>query len=398
MKNHLNITRFLLVFLLLSISILPFDLSYSSNPVLANTTSHYRVVTDTPNLIGEWKINANNSVGKFTIIEQTGQLFSGTVNIDSGRTEQLVDGKIIGNTISFTRMWTSDLKQDYSGTLTIDSQNNATIVGTFTQGRKDSISQFPGPYKWTASSVLTPLVPIIPSTPTIIENNAEAFVYGARIMWQPAQGLGYRLFRSKIQSEIGISVTDFFITGTSYADVNTDPNTTYYYTVKPVLAEANPLQSIDEKLGDTIATFTVTTGNEILNPGVHKNFIMLKLDNPNMSVNGVSQEVDPGRGTTPMIISSRTMVPIKAIIESMGGVLEWDNATQMITIKARGVSLQMWVGKKDIKINGVSKTIDVAPVVKNSRTFVPVRFAAENLNCKIDWITSTKEAVIIYEE
>jgi len=40
----------------------------------------------------------------------------------------------------------------------------------------------------------------------------------------------------------------------------------------------------------------------------------------------------------------------------------------------------------------------VVPVLKNERTFVPIRFAAENLNCKVDWINSTQEAVIVYEE
>jgi hypothetical protein len=58
----------------------------------------------------------------------------------------------------------------------------------------------------------------------------------------------------------------------------------------------------------------------------------------------------------------------------------------------------MWLGKTDITINGVNKKMDVAPASKNGRTFVPVRFAAENLNCKVDWINSTKEAVIVYEE
>ena len=42
--------------------------------------------------------------------------------------------------------------------------------------------------------------------------------------------------------------------------------------------------------------------------------------------------------------------------------------------------------------------MDVATATKNNRTFVPVRFAAENLDCKVDWINSTKEVVIVYEE
>lgn len=239
-----------------------------------------------------------------------------------------------------------------------------------------------------------------PSTSTVpsIGNNAESFESGVRVMWQPSMSLGYRLFRSTYPNSIGISVTDFYITSTSYADVNVEPDTTYYYTVKPVISEANPFQGIEEKLGNTIATYIVTTGKQLSNAGSYKHFIMLKLNNPNMSIDGIEQEVDPGRGTAPMTISGRTMVPIRAIVEAMGGTVGWDSNTQKITLKARGNTVEMWMNKKDIKVNGVSKGIDVAPVSKNSRTFVPVRFAAENLNCKVDWINSTKEAVIIYEE
>ncbi|PKM49991.1 MAG: hypothetical protein CVV02_13490 [Firmicutes bacterium HGW-Firmicutes-7] len=244
------------------------------------------------------------------------------------------------------------------------------------------------------SATEAPAVPVITSG----GSSAEAFESGSRIMWQPAKGLGYRLFRSTSQNNLGISVTDFYITSTSYADVNVEPNTTYYYTVKPVLSEARPFEGIEKKLGDAIATFTIKTGNKIYKPGSFKHFIMLKLDSPNMSVDGINQEVDPGRGTAPITISGRTMVPIRAVVEAMGGTVEWDGATQKVTLKARGNTVEMWMGKTDIKINGVSKKMDVAPASKNGRTFVPVRFSAENLNCKVDWINSTKEAVIVYEE
>ncbi|MDR7871025.1 MAG: copper amine oxidase N-terminal domain-containing protein [Tissierellaceae bacterium] len=229
-------------------------------------------------------------------------------------------------------------------------------------------------------------------------NNAESFGYGVRIMWQPANGIGYRLYRSNIKGNLGISVTDFYIDGTSFADVNVEPNTTYYYTVKPVLAEAKPFEGIEEKLGSTIATFTVTTKAEAYQPGKFKHFMLLKLDDPKMSVDGTIQEIDPGRGTVPTIIANRTMVPIRAIVEAMNGKVEWDGSTQKITLKARGSTVEMWIGKTEIKINGTTSQMDVAPTIKNERTYVPVRFAAENLNCKVDWINSTKEAVIVYEE
>lgn len=206
------------------------------------------------------------------------------------------------------------------------------------------------------------------------------------------------MFRSTSSSEIGISVTDFYITSASYADVNVEPNTTYYYTVKPVIAEARPFEGIDEKLGNAIATFVVKTGEHIYKPGMFKHFIMLKLDSPYMSVDGLNQEVDPGRGTSPLVIAGRTIVPIRAVVEAMGGKVEWEASTKKITLKARGNTVVMWLNKTDITVNVVSKKMDIAPISKNDRTFVPVRFAAENINTKVDWINSTKEAVIVYEE
>ena len=227
-------------------------------------------------------------------------------------------------------------------------------------------------------------------------NSAQIFESGIRISWASSNTLGYRLFRSTSQAELGISVTDFYIEGTSYADVNVEPNTTYYYSVKPVLAEARPLQSIDEQLGNVIATFTVKTSDQVYQKGSYKNFVLLKLNSPYMSVNGVTKEVDPGRGTAPILISGRSMVPIKSIVEAMGGSIDWDSATQKVTLKAKGNTVEMWLNKTTIKVNGTNKIMDVAPVSKNGRTYVPLRFAAENLNCKVDWINSTSEAVIVF--
>lgn len=117
-----------------------------------------------------------------------------------------------------------------------------------------------------------------------------------------------------------------------------------------------------------------------------------------MSVDGISQEVDPGRETAPIVITGRTMVPIRAVVEAMGGALEWDDSTQKITLTARGNKVEMWLGQKDIKVNGVGKEMDIAPVARNGRTFVPLRFAAENLVAVVSWLNSTSEAVIVFDE
>lgn len=256
----------------------------------------------------------------------------------------------------------------------------------------------------SADTPKTPNVPATPtkpkpSTPGTTISQAEVFESGIRISWPSKSSvIGYRLFRSPQSGNLGLSVTDFYLSGTRYADVNVNPNTTYYYTVKEVIQEANPYQNIEEKLGATIASYTVRTGNTTYKPGVTKNFLMLQLGNPYLSQNGVVQEIDPGRGTVPIIISGRTMVPIRAVVEAMGGTSGWENTAQKITLSARGSIVEMWIDRTNIVVNGTAKTMDVAPTIRNGRTYLPLRFAAENLNCKIDWINSTGEAVIVYED
>lgn len=230
------------------------------------------------------------------------------------------------------------------------------------------------------------------------KESGDPFDAGVRLEWKASSELGYRLFRSTSPGVLGLSVTDFYIENRTFMDVNVLPNTRYYYTVKPVLAEARPIEGIEELLGEAIATFIVDTSDTIANIGKTKQFISLTIDNPFMQVNGVREEIDPGIGTTPVIMNARTVVPIRAIVEAMGGAISWDSNERKVTIQARGNKIEMWIDKTDLRVNGVLAAMDVAPVIRNGRTFVPLRFASENLDTRVSWINSTREVVIVYTE
>ncbi len=252
----------------------------------------------------------------------------------------------------------------------------------------------------------TPTPTPIPTTPpTLTESNLggfdlEAIAVGVKLKWNSLSGgLGYRLYRSERSGVEGISVTDFYIKSNQFVDVNIDADKTYYYTVRKVLAEARPTEGIPEKLGSPSSQIKVTTGSQILGGNSsekRKKFILMKLNDPMMNADGIPEEIDPGRGTTPIIYSSRTLVPIRAIVEKMKGTVDWDAATQKITLKNAGKTVEMWLENKTITVNGINSQIDVAPKSINDRTMVPIRFAAENLGCQVDWINSTQEIVIVY--
>ncbi len=255
----------------------------------------------------------------------------------------------------------------------------------------------------TPTPTYTPTPTPTPSTGTNPSGfDLEAIAVGVKLKWQRLSGgMGYRLYRSQSASNEGISVTDFYITSNEFVDVNVDSNTTYYYTVRQVLAEARPFEGIPEKLGPASGQIKVTTGSEILGGNGSdstspKQFILMTLDDPYMSVNGVREEIDPGRGTTPLILNSRTMVPIRAIVEAMNGTVNWNESAKRITLNHKAQTVIMTLNDKNISVNGSSKAIDVPPTSINSRTMVPIRFAAENLGCQVDWINSTRQIVIVF--
>jgi len=129
--------------------------------------------------------------------------------------------------------------------------------------------------------------------------------------------------------------------------------------------------------------------------------IKLRINDPKMYVNGTLKEVDPGRGTTPIIKDSRTLLPVRSVVESLGGTVDWDGTTRKVTIKLNGKTIEMWINKPVAKVNGISKQIDpsnkyVKPIIVNGRTMLPIRFVSESLGAYVEWFGDTKEVLIVY--
>lgn len=123
--------------------------------------------------------------------------------------------------------------------------------------------------------------------------------------------------------------------------------------------------------------------------------VSLTIDNPVMEVNGMDAEIDPGRDTRPMIVSGRTLVPIRAIIEAFGGVVDWEESSQSVLLKMEGNTIQLGIGGTTAYLNNQAETLDVAPAIYNERTMLPIRFVAEGFNLGVAWDDNTKTVYII---
>ena len=89
----------------------------------------------------------------------------------------------------------------------------------------------------------------------------------------------------------------------------------------------------------------------------------------------------------PVIRNSRTLVPVRFITEMLGGQVAWNETTKEVTLTIDGKEIKMTIG-------AVLEKYGVAPVIIDGRTFVPVRFVADELGATVAWDEATKEVTI----
>lgn len=100
----------------------------------------------------------------------------------------------------------------------------------------------------------------------------------------------------------------------------------------------------------------------------------------------------------PFIDNNRTLVPIRVISENLGYSVNWDNQTRKVTVKNNDKSIELTIGKKEVNINGTNSSIDVAPMIKSERTFVPLRFISESFDNDVNWDNNTRTVIINKKE
>jgi len=96
----------------------------------------------------------------------------------------------------------------------------------------------------------------------------------------------------------------------------------------------------------------------------------------------------------PTIIDGRTMVPMRVIFEELGATVEWDGTTRTVTATSSGLIVRTTVGSRVIDVNGNRITMDVAPVIVDGRTLVPVRFVSEAFGAEVGWDAATRTVLV----
>jgi len=107
-------------------------------------------------------------------------------------------------------------------------------------------------------------------------------------------------------------------------------------------------------------------------------------------INGTVVEPD----VNPRIVDGRTLVPVRVIGESLDWDCVWDPDSQQVKITNGSRKVVLTVGLPLAVVDRRAVLLDVAPTIVSGRTMVPVRFVVEAFDAVVEWDGSTRTVSI----
>jgi hypothetical protein len=174
----------------------------------------------------------------------------------------------------------------------------------------------------------------------------------------------------------GSKVTEVWI-GYEKALVRPDGSVLFTVTGLPVGVTEFDVLAYDYYGNASEATLVV----EYLKPST----VVLTIGSTDSTRDGVAMT---GMDQAPMIRNGRTFLPVRFVfVNLLGGTIQWDATTQTITSVVKGNTIKMVIGSKMAYVNGNVVTLLEAPFIEpsTSRTLVPMREIMEAIGISLDW-------------
>ena len=187
-------------------------------------------------------------------------------------------------------------------------------------------------------------------------------------------------------------------------NINTKNVCALYINNIPCTTPEKCIEFVRLKPGKNIITIV---GKNKFGLSVEKNFtivysplpktqLLLKIGSKDLYINGTRKLMD----VPPIIMWDRTLLPIRHIIEALHGNVEWNPKNRIVNIKISGAEISLKIGSNTALVNGrevqIDKNPSVVAIIKNNRTYIPLRFVIEQIGGKVTWFPKTREIEIVF--
>jgi biopolymer transport protein ExbD len=181
-------------------------------------------------------------------------------------------------------------------------------------------------------------------------------------------------------------------------DIFLDEQKNYYLEDTDILIEDKEIKSLLEPSNenDALDLINIDPSNKESYDYYGKYVKVKNLNEIHVFTDGQRINFEKYDNVNPILEDGRTLIPLRAVSESLGAELEWDPINKKIIITYEDKNLILQLDSKIATINGTKTTLDVPAKSINGRTLVPIRFISENFGKKVEWFPYSSNLKIIY--
>ena len=96
----------------------------------------------------------------------------------------------------------------------------------------------------------------------------------------------------------------------------------------------------------------------------------------------------------PAIVDGRTLVPVRGVFEMLGFTPKWDGTARTATLTRSDYTLVITIGSDVFTANGQAHTLDVYAQIMNGSTMLPLRAVLESVGYQLSWDSRTRTVEI----
>jgi tetratricopeptide (TPR) repeat protein len=138
----------------------------------------------------------------------------------------------------------------------------------------------------------------------------------------------------------------------------------------------------DAPPSDTTATSTANT-------------IVLRIGSPNMTVNGAETAIDAS-GSAPVISDGVSMIPLRGVLETMGGSVTYDDVVGSVKAEFGGHTALIAAENDMAYIEGEAARLPAAPMTRGGSLYVPARLFADAFGAELAWDGAARSVTLTY--
>lgn len=114
----------------------------------------------------------------------------------------------------------------------------------------------------------------------------------------------------------------------------------------------------------------------------------------NVRIDNQNVQFTEGSGTPFIDSANRTQVPFRQTMEAFGCAVDWDNGTRTAVATKDGIIVEVPIDQPYIFKNGEKILNDTAALIKDGRTYLPIRAVLEAFGAQVGWDNNSQTVLV----